>query len=88
MAELKLNANKIFELAEYVSKFLHDNGIDGNKELKIEVTKDELTKIDEDLYYRNKPDDKDEFEPSDKEVVVNYHNLVLRFVLLGVGEKK
>ena len=87
MAELKLNANKIFELAEYISKFLHDNGIDGNKELKIEVTKDELRKIDEDLYYRNRPDDKEGFEPSDKEVVVNYHNLVLKFVLLNAWEK-
>lgn len=87
MAELKLNTNKIFELADYISRFLHENGINGEKELKVYVSKDELRKIDEDLFYRNKSSEEEHFEPSSNEVVVNYHNFVLKFILFKNEEK-
>jgi hypothetical protein len=71
---------KIFELGEYIAKFLTDNGLVKENDLVIKVTKEELKKIDEDLYYRNKPEGK-EFTPSDNDVVVKFENLNIIFTV-------
>lgn len=71
--ELKLNSYKIFELGDYISKFLLDNGINTKSELIINVDKKELTKIDEDLFYRENTRDKD-FIPSDDEIHISFSN--------------
>ena len=76
--ELTLNSIKIYELGEYVTKFLHDNGLTIENDLVISVSKENLKKIDEDLYYRNKPDG-NEFIPSDSDVVVKFENLNIIF---------
>ena len=80
MKELTLSSNKIFELGEYIAKFLLDNGLDQENDLVIKVSKEELKKIDEDLYYRNKPEGK-EFIPSDNDVVVKFENLNIIFTV-------
>ena len=54
--ELTLNSIKIYELGEYISKYLNDNGLTQENDLVVNVTKEQLRKIDEDLYYRNKPE--------------------------------
>ena len=71
---------KIFELGEYIAKFLTENGLVKENDLVIKVTKEELKKIDEDLYYRNKPEGK-EFTPSDNDVVVKFENLNIIFTV-------
>ena len=76
--ELTLNSIKIYELGEYITKFLHDNGLTIENDLVIRVSKENLKKIDEDLYYRNKPDG-NEFIPSDSDVVVKFENLNIIF---------
>ena len=76
--ELTLNSIKIYELGEYITKFLHDNGLTMENDLVIKVTKENLRKIDEDLYYRNKPEG-DEFTPSDNDVIVKFENLNIIF---------
>ena len=76
--ELTLNSIKIYDLGEYVTKFLHDNGLTIENDLVIRVSKENLKKIDEDLYYRNKPDG-NEFIPSDSDVVVKFENLNIIF---------
>ena len=73
-----LNSNKIFELGAYIAKFLNENGLNNENDLVVKVTKEELKKIDEDLYYRNKPEGK-EFVPSDNDVVVKFENLTIIF---------
>ena len=78
--ELTLNSIKIYELGEYISKFLHDNGLNRENDLVIKVSKEELKKIDEDLYYRNKPEGK-EFTPSDNDVIVKFENLNIIFTV-------
>ncbi len=78
--ELSLNSMKIYELGEYISKFLNDNGLSRENNLVISVSKDELKKIDEDLYYRNKPEGK-EFIPSDNDVVVKFENINIIFTV-------
>ena len=76
--ELTLNSIKIYELGEYISKYLSDNGLSNDNSLVIGVSKEGLKKIDEDLYYRNKPEGK-EFTPSDTDVVVKFENLNIIF---------
>ena len=71
---------KIFELGEYIAKFLTENGLVKENDLVIKVTKEELKKIDEDLYYRNKPEGK-EFTPSDNDVIVKFENLNIIFTV-------
>ena len=39
MKELTLSSNKIFELGEYIAKFLLDNGLDKENDLVIKVSK-------------------------------------------------
>ena len=78
--ELTLNSMKIFGLGEYIAKFLTENGLVKENDLVIKVTKEELKKIDEDLYYRNKPEGK-EFTPSDNDVVVKFENLNIIFTV-------
>lgn len=76
--ELTLNSIKIYELGEYISKYLNDNGLNQENDLVVNVTKEQLRKIDEDLYYRNKPEGQ-EFTPSDTDVVVKFENLNMIF---------
>ena len=76
--ELTLNSIKIYELGEYISKYLNDNGLTQENDLVVNVTKEQLRKIDEDLYYRNKPEGQ-EFTPSDTDVVVKFENLNMIF---------
>lgn len=78
--ELTLNSMKIYELGEYITKFLGENGLTKENDLVIKVTKDELKKIDEDLYYRNKPKGED-FIPSDNDVIVKFENLNIIFTV-------
>jgi hypothetical protein len=77
---LKLNSGKIFELGEYVSNFLHENGVTLESDLLVRLTKDDLKKVDEDLYYRNKPEG-EEFTPSDENVIVNFDGFNIIFAL-------
>jgi hypothetical protein len=76
--ELTLNSIKIYELGEYISKYLNDNWLTQENDLVVNVTKEQLRKIDEDLYYRNKPEGQ-EFTPSDTDVVVKFENLNMIF---------
>jgi hypothetical protein len=69
---------RVSELGEYISKYLNDNGLSQENDLVVNVTKEQLRKIDEDLYYRNKPEGQ-EFTPSDTDVVVKFENLNMIF---------
>lgn len=62
----------ISELGNIISDKLVENGIKIQSELIVYVNKDEFKKIDEDLYYRNKEDDSQEFIPSEGEIIINF----------------
>ena len=85
--ELTLNSIKIYELGEYIAKFLNENGLNQENDLVIKVDKAQLKKIDEDLYYRNKPKG-EEFVPSDNDVVVKFENLNIIFTVEEETEEK
>ena len=67
----------IIELGTYISDFLKEKGIKSHSNLVINVDKDSLHKIDEDIYYRINPDGKD-FERSDNEINVEFNNLTIQ----------
>lgn len=72
-----LSTEKINNIGKYLSENLHNCGIK-NSEIIIYVDKNDLRKIDEDLYYRlnnNDENKENDFTPSDNEITILFHNL-------------
>ena len=81
-----LGFDKIYEIGSYLDKRLFMEGIDKSK-LDIYVNnKDELRKIDEDLYYRQHPNGTD-FIPSDDMITINFEHVIFN-VSVKNEEKK
>lgn len=70
--EFKFGTMSIFELGQFISSKLKEDGITVQSELSVYVTKEEFKKIDEDLYYRNRKNESQEFIPSEGEIVINF----------------
>lgn len=70
--EFKFGTMSIFELGQYISSKLKEDGITIQSELCVYVTSEEFNKIDEDLYYRNRKNESQEFIPSEGEIVINF----------------
>ena len=68
----KFGTMSIFELGQFISSKLKDDGITIQSELIVYVTSEEFKKIDEDLYYRNRKDESQEFIPSEGEIDINF----------------
>ena len=62
----------IFELGQFISFKLKEDGDTMQSELTVYVTSEEFKKIDEDLYYRNRKDESQEFIPSEGEIDINF----------------
>lgn len=73
--EFKFGTMSISELGQFISDKLHDDGVKERAVLTVYVNTDEFKKVDEDLYYRNRTDEKQEFVPSDGEIIVNFDNV-------------
>jgi hypothetical protein len=70
--EFKLGTMSIFELGQFISSKLKEDGVTIQSELTVYVTSEEFKKIDEDLYYRNRKDESQEFIPSEGEIDINF----------------
>lgn len=70
-----LKTNEIARIGSVLSEILTENHAVECNELKIVVDDESFLKIDEDLFYRNRKDEKQEFRPSDKQIVVNFPNV-------------
>ena len=70
--EFKFGTMSIFELGQFVSSKLKENGVTIQSELTVYVTSEEFKKVDEDLYYRNRKDESQEFIPSEGEIDINF----------------
>lgn len=78
MNEIKLDKNTLITLGNTVSEILHKANIKKDATLNIKVDPMSFKKIDEDLYYRgNENNEKNEFQPSDDEILVKFSNLVI-----------
>lgn len=71
----KFGAMSIYELGQFISNKLKEDGITDKSELSIYVGNEHFKKIDEDLFYRNKTDENQEFIPSEGEIIVNFDNV-------------
>lgn len=70
--EFKFGTMSIFELGQFISSKLKENGVTIQSELTVYVTSEEFKKVDEDLYYRNRKDESQEFIPSEGEIDINF----------------
>ena len=73
--EFKFGTVSIFELGQLISAKLKDGGITQQSELYIYVDKEQFKKVDEDLFYRNKKSDNQEFIPSEGEIDINFEGV-------------
>ena len=70
--DFKFGTMSIFELGQFISSKLKEDGITIQSELIVYVTSEEFKKIDEDLYYRNRKNESQEFIPSEGEIDINF----------------
>ena len=75
MEDFKFGTMSIFELGNMVSSKLKEDGITQQSKLYIYLNKEEFKKVDEDLFYRNRKDEKDEFIPSEGEIDINFNGV-------------
>ena len=81
--EFNFGTLSIAELDNLLSEELNKYGIKEKAELKIFLDKDEFKKVDEDLFYRNRKDETEEYVPSDGETIINFD-----MVKMMIFEKK
>ena len=73
--EFKFGTMSIYELGQFISTKLKEDGVTYPSELTVYVDEQQFKKVDEDLYYRNRNDESQEFIPSEGEIVVNFENI-------------
>lgn len=81
--EFNFGTLNIAELGNLLSEELNKYGIKEKAELRIFLDKDEFKKVDEDLFYRNRKDETEEYVPSDGETIINFD-----MVKMMIFEKK
>lgn len=81
--EFNFGTLSIAELGNLLSEELNKYGIKEKAELRIFLDKDEFKKVDEDLFYRNRKDESEEYVPSDGETIINFD-----MVKMMIFEKK
>lgn len=73
--EFKFGTLAIYEIGEFVSNKIREGNTSGDAELTINVSEDEFKLIDEDLFYRLREDDTQEFVPSEGIININFDNV-------------
>lgn len=77
MNENNLTSFNIYSVVDTLHRKLSELNIRNNCSLTFQVTKDELKKIDEDLFYRIRQKNED-FVPSDNVVEIKYDNITIK----------
>ena len=75
MEDFKFGTASIFELGQMISSKLNEDGITQQSELYVYLNEEEFRKVDEDLFYRNREDESQEFIPSEGEIDINFDNV-------------
>ena len=84
MDRFNFSTANIYELCEEIVERLNKDGITNDVTLTIPLEKDKFKKVDEDLFYRTKKNDDEEFVPSEGEINVRVENVVLIITENGV----
>lgn len=80
MSEFNLGSMSIFSIGDVLSETLRDYGVTEKADLTIYVNEEEFKLVDEDLFYRNRKDESEEFVPSEGEIDINFEgvNMVIK----------
>ena len=70
--DFKFGTISIIELGNFISSFLKENGVNTQSQLVIYLNAEEFKKVDEDLFYRNRKNENNEFIPSEGKIVINF----------------
>lgn len=73
--EFKFGTLAIYEIGGFVSNKIREGNTSGDVDLTINVNDEEFKLIDEDLFYRLREDETQEFVPSDGIINVNFDNV-------------
>ena len=72
MNEFNLSSMSIFSLGSVLSETLAEYGVKEKADLTIYLNEEEFKMVDEDLFYRNRKDEKEEFMPSEGEIDITF----------------
>lgn len=72
--ELKLTSYNIADFGSMLSDKLYELGITDST-LVIKLPSKEFKKVDEDLFYRNRQSDDEEYIPSDNDIDISFNNV-------------
>lgn len=80
MSEFNLGSLSIFSIGDVLSETLREYGVREKADLTIYVNEEEFKLVDEDLFYRNRKDESEEFVPSEGEIDINFEgvNMVIK----------
>lgn len=73
--EFKFGFANIVELGNTISKKMIENGISEKAELIVYLDEEEFRKVDEDLFYRMRKNNTEQFMPSNGEINLNFENV-------------
>jgi hypothetical protein len=71
----KFGTMSIFELGQMISSKLKEDGITQKSELCVYLNEEEFRRVDEDLFYRNRRGDREDFVPSEGEIDINFEGV-------------
>ena len=72
MSDFNLSSMSIFSLGSVLSETLAEYGVKEKADLIIYLNDEEFKMVDEDLFYRNRKDEKEEFIPSEGEIDITF----------------
>lgn len=73
--DFKFGTMSIFELGQMISSKLKEDGITQKSELCVYLNEEEFRRVDEDLFFRNRRGDREDFVPSDGEIDINFEGV-------------
>lgn len=76
MSDFKFGAVNIFELGDIIDKKLTECGVEGESVMTVTIPNDKFKKVDEDMFYRMRENEDDEFIPSDDEIIIQFSDKV------------
>lgn len=73
--DFKFGTMSIFELGQMISSKLKEDGITQKSELCVYLNEEEFRRVDEDLFFRNRRGDREDFVPSEGEIDINFEGV-------------
>jgi hypothetical protein len=75
VTDFKFGYVGIIDLGSVVSEKLAEYGVGNETTITINLNEEEFKKVDEDLFYRNRKSEEDEFIPSEGEIDIKYDSV-------------